>query len=216
MGNRVLIADDHAVWRQGLRRVLESVFIVVDEAGDGGEAVDKALALKPDVVIMDINMPGMDGIAATRQIKEALPDTGVVMITATDEDDQIQDSICAGVSGFVVKFDTAAAMVEAVRNAAEGQGYLPPMIAKRVLAGVAGKGNGAIGSTGKGKIPLTSREISVLKLMCEGLRHKEIARALIISQRTVGNHVASIYNKLGISDRAQAIVYAIKKGIVRI
>jgi DNA-binding NarL/FixJ family response regulator len=138
------------------------------------------------------------------------------MISATDEDSQIYDSICAGVSGYVVKDDTAQAMLEAVRNAAQGEAYLPPMIAKRVLAGVAGAAGGGIRSVGKGNIPLTSREISVLKLMGEGLRHKEIARELSISQRTVGNHIASIYNKLGISDRAQAIVYAVKKGIVRI
>jgi|SRR5229473_6118686 DNA-binding NarL/FixJ family response regulator len=216
MGNRVLIADDHAVWRRGLRDILEPAFTVVSEASEGGEAVDKALAFKPDVVVMDISMPGMDGISATRQIKEALPDVGVVMISATDEDSQIYDSICAGVSGYVVKDDTAQAMLEAVRNAAQGEAYLPPMIAKRVLAGVAGAAGGGIRSAGKGNIPLTSREISVLKLMGEGLRHKEIARELSISQRTVGNHIASIYNKLGISDRAQAIVYAVKKGIVRI
>jgi DNA-binding NarL/FixJ family response regulator len=216
LGNRVLIADDHPVWRRGLREILEPMFTVVSEASEGGEAVDKAIASRPDVVIMDISMPGMDGIAATRQIKEALPDTSVVMISATDEDTQIYESISAGVSGFVVKDDAGDAMIEAVRNAANGNAYLPPTIAKRVLAGVAGARNGVAGSNGPGKTSLTGREMAVLKLMAEGLRHKEIARELHISQRTVGNHVASIYNKLGISDRAQAIVYAVKKGIVRI
>lgn len=216
MGNRVLIADDHPVWRRGLRDILEPTFVVISEASEGGEAVDKALACKPDVVVMDISMPGMDGIAATRQIKEALPETSVVMISATDEDSQIYESISAGVSGFVVKDDAGDTMIEAVRNAANGNAYLPPTIAKRVLAGVAGARSGVAGSAGPGKIPLTGREIGVLKLMAEGLRHKEIARELHISQRTVGNHVASIYNKLGICDRAQAIVYAVKKGIVRI
>jgi DNA-binding NarL/FixJ family response regulator len=106
--------------------------------------------------------------------------------------------------------------VEAVRNAADGKAYLPPVIAKRVLAGLAGAADGRNSGLDKDNMPLTSRELSVLRLMAEGLRHKEIARELGISQRTVGNHIANIYNKLGIDDRAQAIVYAIKKGIVRI
>jgi len=216
MRSRVLIADDHTVWRRGLRQILEPVFDVVAEASEGGEAVDKALTCRPDVVVMDISMPGMDGIAATRQIKQALPDTAVVVISVTDEDASIYDAINAGVSGYVVKDDTPEVIVEAVRNAADGKAYLPPVIAKRVLAGLAGAADGRNSGLDKDNMPLTSRELSVLRLMAEGLRHKEIARELGISQRTVGNHIANIYNKLGIDDRAQAIVYAIKKGIVRI
>ena len=214
MGVRVLIADDHPIWRRGLREILEPTFTVVSEASEGGEAVDKALACRPDVVVMDISMPGMDGIAATRQIKEAQPETAVIIVSATDDQSQICESIAAGVSGYVVKDDVGDAIIEAVRHAANGSAYLPPPIAKRVL-GVVGARNAA-GFAVQSKIPLSDRELAVLKLMAQGLRHKEIARELRISQRTVGNHVASIYNKLGISDRAQAIVYAVKKGIVRI
>lgn len=216
MRNRVLIADDHMVWRRGLRDVLEPTFQIVEEASEGNEAVEKALASRPDVVIMDVSMPGMDGIAAAKQIKECLPDTEVVMISATDQDRDIYEAIQAGVSGYVVKDDKPEAMIQAVQSAAEGKGYLPPLIAKRVLQGVAGSMNGYKDSKAKTSTPLTSREISVLRLMAEGRRHKEIARDLCISERTVGNHVNSIYNKLGIYDRAQAIVYAIKKGIVRV
>ena len=216
MKTRVLIADDHTVWRRGLRGILEPTFEVVSEAGEGHEAVEKALASRPDVVVTDVSMPGMDGIAAARQIRESLPDTHVVMVSATEQDREIYESIQAGVSGYVVKDDVPEAMVEAVRNAAEGKAYLPPLIAKRVLDGVAGSLNGRKDALAKGSTPLTSRETGVLRLMAEGRRHKEIARELCISERTVGNHIASIYNKLGIFDRAQAIIYAIKKGIVRI
>jgi two-component system response regulator DegU len=216
MKYRVMIADDHPVWRRGLRDILESKFEVVSEAGEGNEAISQALASRPDVVVMDISLPGMDGIAAAREIKESLPDTHVVIISATDHDREIYEAIQAGVSGFVVKDDKAEAMLEAVQNAAEGKAYLPPQIAKRVLDGVAGSMAGRKNAMSKGSIPLSSREVTVLRLVAEGRRHKEIANELCISERTVGNHIASIYNKLGIYDRSQAIVYAIKKGIVRI
>ena len=137
-----MIADDHVVWRRGLRDVLEPRFEVVCEASEGSEAVQKALACKPDVVILDISMPGMDGISAARQIKEALPNTGVVIISATDQDREIYESIQAGVSGYIVKDDSPESMMEAVERAAEGKAYLPPMIAKRVLQGVAASMNG--------------------------------------------------------------------------
>jgi DNA-binding NarL/FixJ family response regulator len=216
MGTRVLIADDHVVWRRGLRDVLEPTFQVVSEASEGNEAVTKAIASRPDVVVMDVSMPGMDGIAAAREIKQCLPDTGVVMISASDDDREIYEAIQAGVSGYIVKDDKPEAMLQAVQNASEGKAYLPPVIAKRVLESVAGTMNGQRNSLNKSSMPLSSREISVLRLVAEGKRHKEIARELCISERTVGNHVASIYNKLGIDDRSQAIVYAIKKGIIRV
>jgi len=216
MKSRVLIADDHTVWRRGLRDVLEPTFEVVSEASEGNDAVEKAIAYRPDVVIMDVSMPGMDGIAAARQIRECLPETHVVMISATEEDREIYESIQAGVSGYVVKDDAPESMLEAVKNAALGKAYLPPLIAKRILEGVAGSLNGRRDAMSKASTPLSSREIGVLRLMAQGRRHKEIARELCISERTVGNHIASIYNKLGIYDRSQAIIYAIKKGIVRI
>ncbi|MGI9149099.1 MAG: response regulator [Chloroflexota bacterium] len=215
MRPRVLIADDHIVWRRGLRSVLEGSCDIICEAAEGNEAVKEALASQPDVVVMDIRMPGMDGLAAARQIKESLPGTGVVIVSATDEDGDIHEAIRSGVNGYIVKDDTPETMVEAVRNAAEGKAYLPPLIAKRVLDSVARTMNS--GKAGpNGDVPLTSREVTVLRLMAEGRRHKEIARDLSISERTVGNHISSIYNKLGIFDRAQAILYAVKKGIVRI
>ncbi len=214
--NTVLIADDHPVYRKGLRHLLEPSFEVVCEAREGGEAVEKAVAKKPDVVVMDISMPGMDGIEAARQIKEQLPKTGVVVISAADDDQRIFDAIQAGASGYIVKDDEPENMVQAILNAAQGKAYLPPLIAKRVLDGMAGSLNGRDDRLSKGATPLTSRELSVLRLMAQGRRNREIANELCISERTVGNHITSIYNKLCIYDRAQAIVYAIKKGIVRV
>jgi DNA-binding NarL/FixJ family response regulator len=210
----VLLVDDHPVWRNGLRAILEPAFEVIAEAGEGSEAVQKALLHRPKVVLMDICMPGMDGIAATREIKEALPDTGVLMISLADDDEHIHESIRAGANGYVIKDDSPEAMCKAVQYAAQGEAYLPPLIAKRVLQGLRSV-NGAMGAATNGPA-LSNREVTVLRLLVGGLRHKEIARELGISTRTVGNHVASIYNKLGIDDRAQAVIYAIKKGIVRV
>ncbi|MBV8086419.1 MAG: response regulator transcription factor [Chloroflexi bacterium] len=213
----VLIADDHAVYRMGLRDLLEPEFKVISEATEGSEAVDKAVKVKPDVVVMDINMPGMDGIEAAKQIKEKSPETGVVVITAYDDDRRIFEAIQAGVAGYILKDDDPHTMVEAINHAAEGKAYLPPMIVKRVLEGVAGAlGGRGEGSAEKTITPLSSRELTVLRLMAEGKRNREIAKDLCISERTVGNHITNIYNKLGIYDRSQAVVYAIKKGIVRI
>ena len=212
----VLIADDHAVYRMGLRDLLQPEFNVVSEATEGSEAVEKAQKQKPDVVVMDINMPGMDGIAAAKQIKECCPDTGVVVITAYDDDRRMFEAIQAGVAGYVLKDDDPQTMIQAVGSAAEGKAFLPPLIVKRVLEGVAGALAGKADSAERSITPLSAREVGVLRLMAEGKRNREIAKELFISERTVGNHITNIYNKLGIYDRSQAVVYAIKKGIVRV
>jgi DNA-binding NarL/FixJ family response regulator len=212
----VLIADDHAVYRMGLRDLLEPEFKVISEATEGAEAVEKAQKQQPDVVVMDINMPGMDGIAAAKQIKQCCPDTGVVVITAYDDDRRIFEAIQAGVAGYVLKDDDPQTMIQAIDNAAQGKAFLPPLLIKRVMDGVAGAMGGRVDSPDKSITPLSNRELTVLRLMAEGKRNREIAKDLFISERTVGNHITNIYNKLGIYDRSQAVVYAIKKGIVRI
>jgi DNA-binding NarL/FixJ family response regulator len=212
----VLIADDHAVYRMGLRDLLEPEFKVISEATEGAEAVEKAQKQQPDVVVMDINMPGMDGIAAAKQIKQCCPDTGVVVITAYDDDRRIFEAIQAGVAGYVLKDDDPQTMIQAIDNAAQGKAFLPPLLIKRVMDGVAGAMGGRVDSPDKSITPLSNRELTVLRLMAEGKRNREIAKDLFISERTVGNHITNIYNKLGIYDRSQAVVYAIKKGIVRV
>jgi len=212
---RVLIVDDHAVLRHGLREILESRFCVVGEAHEGGEAVEKVLELRPDVVVMDIELPGMNGIAATRQIKEQCPKVNIVVLTASDHDDAIFGAISAGASAFVLKDDSPQTIVAAVDQAAAGNAYLPPIIAKRVMGGTAGLMNGR-GPQVSRSTPLSGREIEVLRLIALGKRNREIGKELYISERTVGNHVMNIYGKIGATDRAQAIVYAIKQGLVRV
>ncbi len=191
---------------------------VVSEASAGDEAVEKALEVRPDVIVMDVRMPHMSGIQATRKIKQQLPDTGIVMISALDNDPEIFDSIEAGANGFLVKDDEPEALVAAVRNASEGRAYLPPSITKRLMERVANPmGAGRSGRAGHpGESPLTEREISVLRLLALGKRNREIATALGISERTVGNHIVNIYQKLRIKDRAQAIMYAVRNGIINV
>jgi DNA-binding NarL/FixJ family response regulator len=208
---RVIIVDDHAAYRNGLRKLLSDRFDVVAEASEGGEAVDRTLAYKPDVVIMDISLPGMDGIAATRKIKEQLCGTQVVILSGSDDDLQVFEAIKAGVSGYVLKDEPAKTLVEAVTSACEGNGYLPPTLVKRVFAGV-----GGTKQIGEQSAALSNREMDVLRLMAQGKRNQEIAEALCISDRTVGNHITGIYKKLGLYDRAQVIVYAIRRGVVRV
>jgi DNA-binding NarL/FixJ family response regulator len=212
----VLIADDHPVWRLGLRQLLEPDFRVVCEVGEGGDALDQVLAQNPDVVVMDVCMPGMDGIAATRLIKQEKPKTGVVMVSTSDDDQQIFDAIQAGASAYVVKDDDMKTLLEAINSAAQGKAYLPTTIAKRVFTGIVNTLNGRDEPRERGSNGLSSRETAVLRLMGRGYRNRQIAAALFISERTVGNHITSIYNKLGISDRAHAVVFAIKRGIVRV
>jgi DNA-binding NarL/FixJ family response regulator len=209
--NKVMIVDDHGVYRNGLRSLLADSFDVIAEASEGGEAVDCAIAYKPDVVLMDVSLPGMDGIAATRKIKEHLCSTSVVILSGSDDDRQVFEAIEAGASGYVLKDDPAKTLVEALTNACAGRGYLPPRLVKDVFASVAGNKQVHPRSA-----PLSSRELEVLRLMAQGEGNQAIADRLCVSERTVGNHITAIYKKLAIRDRAQAIVYAIRKGLVRI
>lgn len=160
-------------------------------------------------------MPGMGGIDAARHIRDKSPGTAVVILSAADDDQNLFEALRVGVCGYIVKDDTAETVLQAVANAVDGTAYLPPLIAKRVLSGIADP-TARRESTSRGATPLTSRELMVLRLVAEGKRNREIAADLCISDRTVGNHISSIYGKLCIYDRAQAIVYAIKKGIVRV
>src|SRR5581483_5122827 len=176
----VLIADDHAVYRMGLRDLLEPEFKVVSEATEGAEAVDKATKQQPDVVVMDINMPGLDGIAAAKQIRQTCPNTGVVVVTAYDDDRRIFEAIQAGVAGYVLKDDDPQTMIQAIDTAAQGKAFLPPLIVKRVLEGVAGAMSSRGEGADKGITPLSARELTVLRLMAEGKRNREIAKDLSI------------------------------------
>ncbi|MGH2469028.1 MAG: response regulator [Chloroflexota bacterium] len=213
---KVMVVDDHALFRAGLRDLLEEdhEVEVVTEAAGGEEAVEKARTFVPDVVIMDVRLPGMGGIEATRLIKKEHPPTEVVIISAIDDEEQIVEAIEAGATGYLIKDDEPESVVSAIHQASQGKAYLTPDVARRVLdrfaTALAGKHHR------RGSSELTPRETTILQLMATGKRNREIAQRLGISERTVGNHIANIYSKLQIQDRAQAILYAIQKGLVRI
>lgn len=212
----VMVADDHSLFRAGLRELLEEDDIsVVGEASNGDEAVRQALHCHPDVVVMDVRMPVMDGIEASRKIKQELPSTEIVMISGVDQDEEhLFQAIDAGARAYVGKDEAPEAIIEAVRNASQGEAYLPPSAMKLLLDHIANEHRrpGA-GQPLLAEARLTQREKDVLRLLAKGRHNQEIAEELGLSVRSVGNHLAKIYNKLHIHGRAEAVLYAVRNGI---
>lgn len=210
----VLLVDDHPLYRAGLREVLEEAQLhVVAEAATGEEAIRQALRTRPNVVVMDVRLPSIDGISATREIRRALPDTEVLLMTGAPEDQaQLLRAIEAGARSYIGKDQPGDIIVEAVRCAANRTVYLTPEITKLLLAGFA-QPNRQRGVPGSSE-GLTERERATLRLLAEGRRVREIAAELEVSPRTVGNHISAIYRKLHLQHRADAVVYAVKQGLV--
>lgn len=204
---RILIVDDHAVVRQGLRMFLEldPELEVVGEATNGTEAVRKAQQLRPDVVLMDILMPVMDGIAATSAIRRELPDTEVLALTSVLEDASVVGAVRAGAIGYLLKDTEADALCSAIKAASAGQVQLTPRAAARLMQAV---------SVTESPEELTERESDVLRLLAQGQSNKQIARNLHITDKTVKTHVSNILGKLGVQSRTQATLYAIRTGLV--
>lgn len=204
---RILIADDHSVVRQGLRMFLglDPELEVVGEASNGAEAVQKAQQLKPDVVLMDILMPVMDGIAATATIRREIPDTEVLAITSVLEDASVIGAVRAGAIGYLLKDTEAEALCQAIKAAAAGQVQLTPKAAARLMQAV---------SAPESPKELTERENDVLRLLAQGESNKQIARSLHIAEKTVKTHVSNILGKLGVQSRTQATLYAIRTGLI--
>jgi two-component system NarL family response regulator len=215
---RVLIADDHQVVRDGLSAILQTKddIVVVGEAKDGVEAVEKTKQLQPDVVLMDISMPRMNGVEATRRIKELCPDVRVVVLTMYEEEEYIFDLVKTGVGGYLLKNSDSAQIVKAIRAAAKGESFLHPTIAGKILTEFSQMAEGRGKKAPKGKSDLTEREHGVLQYIAEGKTNKEIANALSISEKTVKNHVRNIFHKLDVFDRTQAAIQGIRRGIIRI
>jgi DNA-binding NarL/FixJ family response regulator len=205
---RVLIADDHTVLRHGLRMILDEAddITVVGEAANGEEAVAQARALTPDVVLMDVNMPGVDGVEAARQIRASLPQIRVLILTVSDKDRDLMGAIKAGARGYLLKSAESDEVLEAIRRVAAGEAILPPALTARVLDELA--------SPTPTLSPLTDREIEVLGLIAQGLSNKEIAVALYISQNTVKTHVRHILEKLGLRSRSEAAAFAVREGLL--
>ncbi len=205
---RVLIADDHGVVRQGLRMYLGSdpELEIIGEARDGAEAVNLSRELHPDVVLMDLLMPGMDGIAATAAIRRQMPETEVVALTSVLEDASVVEAVRAGAIGYLLKDTDAHELRRAIKAAAAGQVQLAPQAAARLMH--------EIRAPEKSYAALTEREVDVVKLLAQGKSNKEIAQALNIGEQTVKTHVSRILDKLGLSSRTQVVLYAIRIGLV--
>jgi DNA-binding NarL/FixJ family response regulator len=206
---RLLITDDHDVVRQGLRLYLrrDPEIEVVGEAADGEAAVELARSLRPDVVLMDLLMPRMDGIAATEAIRSELPEVEVVALTSVLEEGAVTGAIRAGAIGYLLKDTKAEALCRAIKGAAAGQVQLAPEAAARLMREV--------------RVPespeaLTERETEVLKRVARGQANKEIAHALFVEERTVKSHVSSVLGKLGVKSRTQAALYAVRTGLVTV
>jgi two-component system, NarL family, response regulator LiaR len=210
MSIRVVIADDHNVVRKGIRDLLsdEDDITVVGEARNGHEAVDLAIALRPDVVVMDIAMPELTGVEATRQIRTQAPDVRVLVLTAYDDDPYIYSLLDAGATGYILKTAESREIVRAVRATAAGQSALDPAVAPRLIARLTKPAAG--GDT------LTERELNVLRLAARGQTNKQIGAELAISDRTVQNHLANIYAKLGVASRTEAVTAALQRSLIRL
>lgn len=213
---RVLLADDQELLRAGFRMVLNAQpdITVVGEAGDGDGAVERAAELAPDVVLMDVRMPRMDGIEATRRIVAAAGNrpVRVLMLTTFDLNEYVYEALRAGASGFLLKDVPPEQLVAGIRIVAEGEALLAPSITKRLIQEFASVAQGPI-EPPKGLDELTARELEVFKLVARGLSNAEIAAELVVSETTVKTHVARVLMKLGIRDRVQAVVLAYESGI---
>ena len=215
---RVLIADDHRVVREGLTAIMRESgdLEVLGEARDGQEAVEKARELQPDVILMDVSMPRMSGVEATRAIKRESPHIGIVALTMYDEEKYIFDLVRAGATGYLLKDSDSAQIISAIRSIYKGESLIHPSVASKILAEF------SLLSEGKGKKQartehdLTEREITVLRLVADGKTNKEIANELNLSEKTVKNHVRNIFHKLQVYDRTQAAILAIRKGLIEL
>ena len=212
---RVLVADDHPVFRRGMRAILgaEPDTELVGEATDGEEAIARALELRPDVILMDLNMPNLNGIEATRRILEASPNTAILMLTMFEDDKSIFAAMRAGAHGYVLKGADGAEMLRAIHAVANGEAIFSPTITRRLTGYFATPGGEPKASSVQAFPNLTEREHDILSLIAEGYTNSAIASRLYLSPKTVRNYVSSIFTKLEVSDRSQAIVRAREAGL---
>ncbi len=212
---KVVLADDQALVRRGFRLILEAEpdLEVVAEAEDGQQAVDAVRRHRPAVVLMDIQMPGLDGLAATRRIlAEAAGDTRVLILTTFERDDYVFEALQLGASGFLLKTAPPEELITAVRVVARGEALLSPSVTRRVIQEVTRQPRRARPSTDLGR--LTPRELEVLRLVAEGLTNAEIAARLYLTEATVKTHTSNLLSKLGLRDRVQAVIFAYRNGVV--
>ncbi len=211
---RILLVDDQAMFREGLRTLLATQpdFEVVGEAANGEEALRLCSSERPEIVLMDLRMPVLDGVAATRRIRAAHPDTRVIVLTTFDDDEDIFEGLRAGAVGYLLKDAGSPKLFEAVRATARGESFLQPSVAARVVAEFARLAGQASRAAAPVE-PLSDRELDVLRLVAQGASNKEIAGALFIAEGTVKNHLTNIFSKLDVRDRTQAALRARELGL---
>ena len=211
-----MIADDHQVVREGLSAILNARedIEVIAEAKDGIEAVEKAKTLKPDVILMDISMPRMNGIEATRRIKLEHPQIGIVVLTMYQDEEYIFDLVKAGATGYMLKTSDSSQILKAIRSTYQGESLIQPSVASKILSEFSHLSQPRPAKPPRPAKELTDRELEVIRRVADGKTNKEIANLLNISEKTVKNHVRNIFHKLDVDDRTQAAIYAIKKGLI--
>jgi len=213
---RVLIVDDQALFREGVRTILsiQDDIEVIGEASNGEEALRLAVQYQPDVVLMDLRMPIMDGVTATKRLKSTLPDCKVIVLTTFDDEESVFDGLRGGAVGYLLKDVNSEKLYEAIRAAARGEYFLLPSITAKVVAEFSRLAPPAHRSDLSLLEPLSNRELEVLRLVATGASNKEIADTLVIAEGTVKNHVTSILNKMSVRDRAQAVLKAKEYGLI--
>jgi len=211
---KVLITDDHTLIREGLRKILstEEAIEVVGEAEDGQQAIEQAIKIKPDVILMDITMPKVNGIEATRIIKNKYPEIGIIALTIHDQEEYLFELIKAGASGYVLKDIRSDVLVQTIVGVARGESFIPPSMTTKIFAEFSRLSS----RHAQDALPqgLTRREVDVLRLVAHGESNRKIAQKLYISEKTVKNHLTNIFQKLGVIDRTQAALLAVKNKIV--
>ena len=210
---RILVADDHPIVRDGLIAILNTQpdFAVIGEAATGPETVERVTALRPDVVLLDLEMPEIDGVEALRRLRETSPDVRVIVFTAFDTDERILSAVRAGARGYLLKGAPREEIFQAIRVVHAGSSLLQPIVASKLMRQFSQE-QAAL----PGPETLTPRELEVLRLLAQGLENKEIAAELVISERTVKFHVSSIQGKLGAGNRTEAVVIAAKQGLIKL
>jgi DNA-binding NarL/FixJ family response regulator len=213
---RILIVDDQTLFRAGLKTLLsaQTEFEVVGEAGNGEEALRLTAQLQPDLVLMDLRMPTLDGVAATRRLRESFPNCQVIILTTFDDDEYVFDGLRAGAIGYLLKDTSADRLFEAIRAAARGEHFLHPSITAKVLAEFSRLHKPSQVNSDEQIEHLSPRELEILKLVATGASNKEIAKQLVIAEGTVKNHLSRILSKIGVRDRMRAVIKARELGII--
>jgi len=215
---KILLVDDHRLVREGFAQMLEleEEFIVIGQAANAKEALKKALELKPDIILMDIKLPGVNGIEATRMIKKELLDTEIIILSMYDEEEYVREAVRAGATGYVLKDISQEDLIRTIRVVFSGGSYIQPSLARKVLQDLASGGKARRHTSARSSTvrELSDREIEVLQLVADGKSNKEVAKELTISEKTVKAHLRSIFRKLEVGDRAQAVATAMRRGLV--